>query len=251
MVTAAVARVECSGPIAAVQVSYIGPGGSSSDYGSTPRLPVSACPSHVNVLGLLASTHYATWTTVWGEGGDAHTVVGPDLTTDALPPDLPQVTTQILGTPSAGLTAFAVLSGSPGRALIVDSIGRVRWYLLTPAGDYNTDLEPQPNGHYTLALGIGGSGSQYGSGQEYDELDVAGNLLRRWTAGATYTTDNHEFRFTPRRTGLLLGFDSRTMDLTAYGGSATAEVDCFAYDPAAGWQPASTAFDFQIVGPSR
>src|SRR2546427_7333565 len=130
MVTAAVARVECSGPIAAVQVSYIGPGGSSSDYGSTPRLPVSACPSHVNVLGLLASTHYATWTTVWGEGGDVHTVVGPDLTTDALPPDLPQVTTQVFAGPPVGLTAFTVFSGSqtpPGYALIVDSIGRVRW----------------------------------------------------------------------------------------------------------------------------
>jgi hypothetical protein len=37
----------------------------------------------------------------------------------------------------------------------------------------------------------------------------------------------------------------------ASNGGATAEVDCFSYDPAAGWQPASTAFDFQMVGPSR
>jgi hypothetical protein len=34
-------------------------------------------------------------------------------------------------------------------------------------------------------------------------------------------------------------------------GGATAEVDCFTYDPAAGWVPADTAFDVQMVGPSR
>jgi len=35
-------------------------------------------------------------------------------------------------------------------------------------------------------------------------------------------------------------------------GGATLAVDCFTYDAASGsWQPASAAFDFQIVGPSR
>lgn len=37
----------------------------------------------------------------------------------------------------------------------------------------------------------------------------------------------------------------------AANGSATAEVDCFTYDPASGWQPADAGFDFQMVGPSR
>jgi hypothetical protein len=54
------------------------------------------------------------------------------------------------------------------------------------------------------------------------------------------------------------GFD-RTVPATceianetiAKDGSATAEVDCFTYDPAAGWTPASAAFDFQLLGPSR
>ena len=34
-------------------------------------------------------------------------------------------------------------------------------------------------------------------------------------------------------------------------GSATAEVDCFTYDPASGWKPADAAFDFQMLGASR
>ncbi len=37
----------------------------------------------------------------------------------------------------------------------------------------------------------------------------------------------------------------------ASNGGATAEVHCFVYDPAAGWVPASTGFDFQMLGPSR
>lgn len=37
----------------------------------------------------------------------------------------------------------------------------------------------------------------------------------------------------------------------ASDGSATLEVDCFTYDPAAGWVPTDTAFDFQMLGPSR
>jgi hypothetical protein len=41
-----------------------------------------------------------------------------------------------------------------------------------------------------------------------------------------------------------------SQDIDSNGG-ATAEVDCFAYDPASGWQPADAGFDFQMVGPSR
>ena len=37
----------------------------------------------------------------------------------------------------------------------------------------------------------------------------------------------------------------------ASNGSATVEVDCFTFDPAAGWQPTDATFDFQMVGPSR
>jgi hypothetical protein len=37
----------------------------------------------------------------------------------------------------------------------------------------------------------------------------------------------------------------------AANGGATSEVDCFTLDPAAGWQPTDSAFDFQMEGPSR
>ncbi len=89
------------------------------------------------------------------------------------------------------------------------------------------DLQPQPNGRLALALGVPDSLSPNPStpyfDYEYDELDIPGNLLRRWLT-ATYSTDPHDFRLTSQRTGVLLGLDYRTMDLSAYGGSSTAQV---------------------------
>jgi len=49
-----------------------------------------------------------------------------------------------------------------------------------------------------------------------------------------------------RRREVAITFVPGTLSL----GGATLEVDCFTYDAASGWQPASATFDFQIVGPS-
>ena len=225
MVTAAVAHVECSGSIAALQISYTA---LDVDSASTPRLPVSSCPSDISVLGLVASTSYNTRIVAWGRGGDSASVSGPALVTDSLPSSLPQVTTEALGNAPVGLTAFTVLriGSTAGNALIVDSIGRVRWYV-TDSNRFMVDLQPQPNGRLALALGVPDSLSPNPStpyfDYEYDELDIPGNLLRRWLT-ATYSTDPHDFRLTSQRTGVLLGLDYRTMDLSAYGGSSTAQV---------------------------
>jgi arylsulfotransferase ASST len=216
MVTSAEAHVECSGAVAYLQISYTASG---LDSGSTPRLPVSACPADVNVLGLLQSTRYVTRVTAWGNAADSQSVGGPSLVTGPLPVNLPQFSIQSSAVRPSGLTAFAVLTsaGSDGYAMIVDSIGRVRWYVVTSNGSV-VDLQPQPNGHY--ALTIGSSATQ----QEYDELDVSANLLRRWRVGGPYVTDNHELRLTPRGTGLMLGWYVKTMDLSPYGGMSTAQV---------------------------
>lgn len=219
MVTAAVAHVECFGAIRALQISYDSP---DHDSGRTPRFSVSSCPVEVEVLGLLPSTHYDTRFTAWGEHGEARSVVGPALITDPLPASLPRITVQVTGSPSAGLTVFGVFppSRTPCYAFIVDSIGRIRWYLADSSHQI-IDLEPQPNDHYTLTLG---TFRPNGPAFEYDELDVSGNVLRRWNTSGGYSTDNHEFRFTPKGTGLLLGVRFITMNLSAYGGSSKAQV---------------------------
>lgn len=216
MVIAAVAHVECAGAITAVQVSYNSP---DADEGSTPRLAVSSCPVDVDVLGLLPSTRYHTHITAWGQNDDRSVVVGPIITTTALPSSLPQITTQVLGRSAVGLTALAAATGViPGYSLVVDSVGKVRWYRVDSSAS-NLEIQPQPHGHYTVTRVIPTSGPQF------DEIDIAGSFLRRWIAvGRGIPTDAHEIRLTPRGTGVLLGLETRTIDLSSYGGSSAARV---------------------------
>jgi hypothetical protein len=226
MVTAAVADVECSGAIAQVQLKY---SSGTGDSGETPRSPVAECPLRLDVLGLLAGTTYQTEVIAWGQGGDSIVRRGPDVTTDTLPSDLPRPVAQAIEYGPSGFTAYAALdqTGGPARGFgfVVDSAGRIRWYVRR--NTYVSDLAPQTNGHYTLSVGqieplaFGTLG--YLS-TEYHELDVAGNLVRKWTATGGYPTDNHEILLTARGTALLMAFDIRTMDLSAMGGASNAQV---------------------------
>ncbi len=229
MVTAAVGHIECSGPIVALQVTYREPAlGLGIGFERTPRFSVTSCPADLNVLGLLPSTEYSTWVTAWGKHGDHHTLRGPTIKTGSLPADLPHITVQTLGGRSNGLTAFGVITPSrtPGYAMIVDSIGRVRWYV-ADSSHFIVDLEPQPNGSITLSVGTPSPFSPNPSAPNFDfhysERKMSGNILRRWTTGG-YATDNHELRITADGSALLLGLDFRTVDLSASGGSPTAQV---------------------------
>src|SRR5207244_901192 len=150
MVTAASLAVECSGDVAAIQVWYR----AGTDSESTPRLPTTQCPLTVDVLGLLPETSYDTRVVVWNAGGDSVVAVGPYLAIASLPTDLPAITVTPMPSEPPGFTVFCVInSADPGRsgvALIVDSVGRIRWY--TRADRLITDLQPQGRGRYTLTI---------------------------------------------------------------------------------------------------
>ncbi len=59
---------------------------------------------------------------------------------------------------------------------------------------------------------------------EYQELDKAGNLLRKWTATGGYQTDGHDIQLTRTGSAVLFGFDFRLIDLTYLGGAPDAQV---------------------------
>ena len=109
--------------------------------------------------------------------------------------------------------------------MIVDSVGRIRWYL--HLNERIQDLEPHEDGRFTLSLmnsdPVVSGTLAYITGQ-YHEIDPAGAYLRKWTVTGSYFTDTHEIRFTPRGTALMLGFDVRLIDLSSFGGSSTAQV---------------------------
>jgi len=224
MVTAVTVAVECSGAVSAIEVDYTATG---IDSGSTPRTAVAGCPTSVHVLGLLERTTYHTTIKLWGSG-DSIRVVGPTLPIDSLPADLPHLSAALTAGVSRGMTAFAIIDPSrldQGLALVVDSIGRIRWYLRSSR--LITDFQPQASDRYTIALAnyepLAFSVLGYLAG-EYQELDVAGALRNKWTATGGYSTDNHDIRLTTKGTAVLLGFDLRAMDLTSLGLSSSTEV---------------------------
>ncbi len=226
MATAVTLHVECSGPVVAIQTVYTATG---IDSGTTPRTPVTGCPASVNLLGLLSGVDYHTTIKLWS-AEDSVTAAGPNANADTLPGDLPQVSIMSRGTYPHGMTAFAVLNPSrtdQGLALIVDSIGRIRWYFRSSR--IITDLQPQPQpiGRYTLALAnydpLAFTTLGY-LGSEYQELDIGGDFLRKWTVTGGYFTDNHDIRLSSRGTGALLGFDFRIMDLSSLGLSQSTQV---------------------------
>ena len=225
MVTGGMLHVQCTGATA-LQISYVASG---LDSASTPRVPVSNCPARAALLGLLPSTTYRTRVTAWGQAGDSSIAPGPVVSTGELPNTLPMVNAVSLAGISSGLTVFTVLnpvlSASEGTALIVDSIGRIRWYL--QLNQRIQDLEPEADGRLFLSLM---NSDPFVSGQldyitgQYHAIDMAGNYLGKWTITGPYFTDAHEIRMTSRGTALLLGFDIRQMDLSSFGGQTNAQV---------------------------
>ena len=226
MVTAATVRVTCSGSVTAVQVIYSATG---IDSGQTPRVRAASCPIDVDVLGMLAETVYRVQVRVWGQHADSAVAIGPNYTTGALPTDLPSVTVSSPQPASDALTAVNVLDPSQilthGVAFLLDGAGRVRWYVRS--NRLIGDFQPQSATRYTsavtayepLAFAVLGYTTA-----EYQELDPAGNLVRKWTITGGYPTDGHEIRVTPRGTAVLFGFDFRVVDLTALGGSNNAQI---------------------------
>jgi len=225
MVTAAVANIECAGPVATIQVSYRG----LSDSGSTPRVAVSICPAAIHLLGLLPSSTYRIRVTAWDSAKDSVTAEGPSFGTRALPTDLPQVAVTALTTATTGYTVFTASSLSnpltDGLALIVDSIGRIRWYLR--AHSLLTDLQPHSGTGYTLSVSntepLAFTTLDYAA-SEYWDIDVGATFLGKWTATGGYFTDNHDIRLTARATAVLFGFDLRTVDLQSVGGVPNAQI---------------------------
>src|SRR5205809_1760853 len=226
MVTAATVRVTCSGSVTAVQVIYSATG---IDSGQTPRVRAASCPIDVDVLGMLAETDYRVQVRVWGQHADSAVAIGPNFTTGALPTDLPSVTVSSPQPASDALTAVNVLDPSQilthGVAFLLDGAGRVRWYVRS--NRLIGDFQPQSATRYTsavtayepLAFAVLGYTTA-----EYQELDPAGNLVRKWTITGGYPTAGHEIRLTPRGTAVLFGFDFRVVDLTALGGSNYAQI---------------------------
>jgi arylsulfate sulfotransferase len=159
---------------ASVQVQF----GTGTNYGlSTWSVPAPAAGGPVTVLvaGMRATMNYHMQAVVNLTGGTPYVDADHTFLTGAIPAgQFPAITTQLtgIGTPSPGIELLSLTQPSTGVqqcALATDLEGNVIWYYALPQGVFPEPIKLLPDGHMLMVL--------EGSGNEVDEVDLAGNLI--------------------------------------------------------------------------
>lgn len=179
----------------------------------TPAVAPIHGTARIPVLGLHAAAAYTMQAVAFGPHG---TATGPDLyfLTDPLPQDLPVFTAG--GTdPSPGFVVLA--AGMYG--LVIDNTGRIVWYYRFPS-DPGINFQAQPTGRY-LARPTGESGSYPFAWMEIDPLGKVTRFIVCRTPG---TARFHDIHVLADGSYWIMCDETRTMDLSAHGGSAAALV---------------------------
>lgn len=174
--------------------------------------PISDSAS-VPVLGLLPERRYVMRTIAYGENAIA---VGEPLEveTGPLPSDVPTYVAAGAD-PSPGYVVLA--AGMYG--LVIDNTGRVVWYRRFPTGLW-LNFMAQPNGRY-VARNVTPSTTDI---ESWIELDPLGNVTRTFGCGLGLQPRFHDLISEPDGGYWILCDETRTMDLTADGGVASARV---------------------------
>jgi hypothetical protein len=190
-----------------------GPGNTGEPDSATPAVPVEGDSALIPVLGLLPETAYEVEVVAYGPGGAERGEALP-VTTGPLPPDLPAYVASG-DDPTPGYVTFA----AGGYGLAIDNVGRVVWYvrLADPA---TLNFQPQPTGrYYTRTI----------APEPFDptpwmEIDPFGRVTRRLGCARGLVSRFHDLIALPDGSYWLMCDETRTMDLTASGGAAGAQV---------------------------
>lgn len=168
------------------------------------------------VLGLAANAAYEFRVVAYGgtpARPESVVTVPQSFGTGALPADLPVYSAS--GTDSAGYVVFA--AGPYG--LAIDRAGRVVWYKRFPAGGPGLNFMAQPNGMYV---------GRYITDDPNDvdpmmEIDFAG-FERRALRCVGRPLRFHDLLVMADGSYWLMCDDTRTVDMTAFGGQLNASV---------------------------
>jgi arylsulfotransferase ASST len=179
----------------------------------TPAIVPSGEDVQIPVLGLLPAAQYAFQVVVYG--GSAEVAAPPfSFQTGALPADLPQYHAGGAD-PSSGYVVFA--AGMYG--LVIDNGGRVMWYHRFPFGP-GLNFQVQPTGRYYARP----STPTAGDFEPWIEIDPLGNVTRTFGCAGGLVARFHDLVAEADGSVWLLCDETRTMDLTALGGFANAQV---------------------------
>jgi len=185
---------------------------SSSDSVS-PAVKTTADSAVIPVLGLFPSRRYTLRAVAYSARGNA---IGNamELTTDALPPDLPKYSASGVD-PSPGYVVFA--AGKYG--LVIDNTGRVVWYRRFPNGP-GLNFMAEPTGHYVARP----TSPDVTQPDEWTEFDALGKTVRSLPCALGLTSRPHDLIAESDGSYWLMCDETRTMDLTDVGGVAGARV---------------------------
>ena len=200
----------------------------SEPVARTPYYRINDGRGSIAALGLAPRTAYHGLVEVVG-AAQAVAAESIAFVSGDLPPALQGVRLQLSGAgspPPGYLLTDLTVGGGGGTVFAVafDRSGAIRWYRGFPAdpGEHALEAEQQPDGHFTLFVGSS-RGWEPVAGRYY-EFTAAGESLAVYTAGSSYYTDPHELLLrgdgSADRAAYLFGYDLRSVDLTALGGSA-------------------------------
>jgi hypothetical protein len=179
----------------------------------TPATAPASDAAILPVLGLWPEQRYVLRTVAYGAGG---TAIGDalELTTGALPADLPRYTA-VGPDPSPGYVVFA--AGMYG--VVIDNTGRVVWYHRFPTGP-GLSFTAQPTGRYVAKP----STPLAGDAEPWVELDPLGDVTR--DLGCTRGLQSRPHDLIAEASGgyWIMCDEMRMMDLTQHGGVAAARV---------------------------
>ena len=195
---------------------------------ATPYYRLQGTSAKVATLGLRPNTIYSH--VVEAVGSD--TSVASDtlrLGTGDLPQPLRSVRLEVTGLPAGGyvLTPIALFGAETvAYAVAFDPSGQLRWYRAFAEGVPAGDLEQQPNGDFTIFLGLSqGWQPTYG---HYLEFTPSGEIVRSYAASPPFYTDNHDMALSVMDDSVdavhLFGYELRRADLSFKGGPADALV---------------------------
>ena len=179
----------------------------------TPAVPAGPGALAVPVLGLLPASRYLVRAVAFGPGGRAwgDTL---ELLTGALPADLPSYTAGG-SSPSDGYLVF----GAGRYGVVIDNTGRVVWYRHFPGGT-GLSFMAQPSGRYTSRLPT----PDLGDIEPWVEIDPLGEVTRTLGCAGGLQPRLHDLIGVPDGSYWIMCDQTRTMDLSALGGNASARV---------------------------
>ena len=179
----------------------------------TAAVTLAGDSAMIPVLGLLPGSRYRLGAIAYGPGGLTR---GAPLTftTDTLPSDLPRYTAGGPD-PTPGFVVFA--AGRYG--LVIDNDGRVVWYRRFEFGP-GLNFQVQPTGSYYVRPPTPDPIDR----EPWLELDALGTVTRAFGCANGLQPRFHDLIARTDGSYWIMCDETRTMDLTAVGGVANAQV---------------------------